>query len=308
MEEISFFRNSSMKRFGELQEATRNHRTRILLGFMGNLFPLNEVAVISCFNRVPTEISKCFSKVVVYDQSSDEDTQNQIALNFPDRILVENSGTSLANYFRFIESNFFQLPKRILFLKSNIIPRHINEKTFVRKIQLSGLVPIFNDINFIDKHRKAYHLLPGYFIERNNSWFMNSRSATYFHSCNDLLTYMFKDPILPEYLLFAPGGNYSTYGKSLESYPLNFWRFLRFLTSYQFFPPEAFFVERLLFIIFSAEYELNIENFDDFWLEKLEKRKNSLQESRQFEPRKESWIVRKLVSKIIFELDKLGKL
>ena len=275
---------------------------------MAKLSKPNEVAVISCFNQAPIEISKFFSKVVVYDQSSDESIQNQIAFNFPDRILVHNSGTSLANYFHFIESNFFYLPKRIYFLKSNVIPRHISEKSFVRKTRLSGLTPMFNDLKFVDKRRKAYHLLPGYFIERNNSWFMNFRSPTYFHTCNDLLTYMFKDPILPEYLLFAPGGNYSTYGTSIESYPLNFWRFLRFLTSYEFFPPEAFIVERLLFTILSAEYELNIANFDNSWLEKLESRRESRKNTRLLEPKKESWLVRKLISKIIFELDKLGKI
>ena len=182
---------------------------------------------------------------------------------------MENFGTSLPNYFSYIIANHNELPSRLFFLKSNVFPRHINEPNFDQKLEINGFSPIFNDENFIDKSRIAYHLIPGYFIERNNSWWMGKESPRYFASYNELLNYIFIKPIFPEYLLFAPGANYSTTKSSILKYPLNFWKFCHFLTSYNFFPPEAFLIERMLFTIFTSEYEIRQDNFDDMWLSKL---------------------------------------
>jgi len=269
----------------------------------------DEVAVISIYNNNPASIVAKFKTVVLYDQSDQRDFQNLIHNHFPGSERMENSGHSLSSYFKYIIEHYSSLPFRIHFLKSNVSPRHISESSLTRKLNLSGLVPIFDDENFTDKHRIAYHLFPGYFIERNNSWFMKDTQPKYFDSCNDLLKYMFQDPIMPEYLLFAPGGNYSTYGDSLKLYPVNFYKFLHFITTYQYFPAEAYLVERLLFIIFTSEYQINWENFDDFWLEKLEfNRENSVHSNLNRKHIKQSWLKRKFLSKTIFELEKRGLL
>jgi hypothetical protein len=267
----------------------------------------DEVAVISNYNNDPKSLIAKFNTVFLYDQSDQIYFQRLINQSYPGSIKTENSGHSLSNYFKFIIDNYYSLPFRIHFLKSNVVPRHISENSLIRKLDLSGVVPIFDDDNFIDKSRIAYHLFPGYFIERNNSWFVKNADPKYFASCNDLLKYMFKNPIMPEYLLFAPGGNYSTYGRPLTLYPLNFWKFLYYITTYQYFPHEAYLVERLLFIIFSAEYQINWENFDDSWSEKLElRRENSVQDNGTRKRVKGSWLTRKFLSKTIFELEKRG--
>ncbi len=265
----------------------------------------DEIAVISNYNIDPSKLVRRFNNVILYDQSDLVETQNLIDTLFPNRIRSQNSGHSLSNYFKFIIDNYPDLPYRIHFLKSNIFPRHIDEETLGRKLRLSGVVPMFNDQSFEDKARIAYHLLPGFFIEKNNSWFMQGANSTYFATCNEFLSYSFKQPILPEYLLFAPGGNYSTYGPMLKLYPLNFWKFLHYVTTYQYFPAEAYIVERLLFIIFSAEYEVNQDNFDDLWFEKLEEnRKRLFQKNLVSKSTKNCWIIKKLTSKLVFELDK----
>ncbi len=273
-----------------------------------NANPLeNAMAVISNYNCDPKEVIQKFNFVVLYDQSDNCAIKELIKREYPNSIDKNNTGHSLSNYFDFVINNFMILPYRIHFLKSNVSPRHIDANSLDRKLQLDGLVPIFNDKNFEDKPRIAYHLLPGFFIERNNSWFMQDAHPSYFSSCNDLLEYIFREPIKPEYLLFAPGGNYSTYGPMLKIYPLNFWKFLYYITSYKFFPPEAYVVERLLFIIFSAEYEINSENFDDLWFEKLELKKKELIGKSTVDKSKfskSSWFVRRLQSKLIYELDK----
>ena len=147
----------------------------------------DEVAVISIYNNDPESLVAKFNTVVLYDQSDQIYFQRLINQNYPGSIKTENSGHSLSNYFKFIIDNYSNLPFRVHFLKSNVVPRHISENSLIRKLDLSGVVPIFNDENFKDKSRIAYHLFPGYFIERNNSWFIKNAEPKYFASCNDLM-------------------------------------------------------------------------------------------------------------------------
>jgi len=273
----------------------------------------DKIAVISCFNDDPSLLISKFTKFVLFDQSSKIEIRKIIDMKFPSRIRVENFGTSLPNYFSYIIENYTRLPQRIFLLKSNVFPRHISEADFDQKMNLEGLIPIFNDENFMDKSRVAYHLIPGYFVERNNSWYMQDKKPKYFETYNALLNYLFIEPIFPEYVLFAPGANYSITKTSIQKYPLNFWKFCYFLTSYNYFPPEAFLIERMLYTILTSEYEMKLDNFDDMWLSKL-----FLQELSTKSPEKisNSKIInkktipvlykfrRKIIKKIIYELEK----
>lgn len=88
---------------------------------------------------------------------------------------------------------------------SNVVPGQISENASIRKIDLRSVESILNDENFKAKPRISYYLFPGFFIEKDNSWVIKNTGLGYFASCNDLLKYMFKNPIMPEYLLFSPG-------------------------------------------------------------------------------------------------------
>jgi hypothetical protein len=266
---------------------------------------LDELAVISNYNTDPCDLIKKFKNVALYDQSDSDFIKHLIKVNYPQSIITKNSGHSLSNYFLYIINNYHNLPETIYFLKSNVSPRHISEESLVKKLNINGVIPIFDDKAFKDKPRNAYHLVPGYFIERNNSWFMSGKEPKYFSSCDGLLQWLFVNPITPEYLLFAPGANYKTYGENLKNYPIVFWQLLNHIVSYKFFPPEAYIVERVLFIIFTGEYELNSENFEANWLEKLESKSKSLViGATKPHPTKFSWLKKRVLSKIIYELDK----
>ena len=273
----------------------------------------DEIAVISVFNDDPSQLISKFPKIALFDQSSKSEIRNLIDIEYPNRIRVDNYGTSLPNYFSYIIENYNELPSRLFFLKSNVFPRHISEARFDQKLNLEGLIPFFNDENFKDKSRVAYHLIPGYFIERNNSWYMQEKLSKYFASYNNLLDYIFVKPIFPEYVLFAPGANYSTTKTSIQKYPLNFWKFCYFITSYNFFPPEAFLIERMLFTIFTSEYEIKLENFDELWFSKLNNIELSLKNMDKNGTYKKSNLKTKvfyskvknrIINKVIYELER----
>ena len=68
---------------------------------------------------------------------------------------------------------------------------------------------------------------------------------------------MFKDPILPTFIPFIPGGCFIIEKERILKYPRSFYELLYYLVTYTHFPQEAYIVERLLFIIFNANYKLS---------------------------------------------------
>ena len=102
--------------------------------------------------------------------------------------------------------------------------------------------------------------MPGHFIERNNSWYVNWSTSHYFSTYNELLIFLFESPHLPDWVLFAPGANYRVTSSRIKAYPLVFWEFLLWIVTYEFFPTEAYIVERMLYTIFQASYGVN-DNF-----------------------------------------------
>jgi hypothetical protein len=108
-------------------------------------------AVTSNFNLYPITLLDCFEDFVHYDQSTDAATQTKVIENYPNLTTTQNSGHSLSHYLQFITDYFQELPQEIFFMKSSIIPRHVDRENFLSFISVPGLFPIFNDANFVDK-------------------------------------------------------------------------------------------------------------------------------------------------------------
>ncbi len=222
--------------------------------------------VISTYNNKPTNIIKFFKSYSIYDQSSDTKLAKELLKLYPNITVTKNSGHSLSHYFAYIIENYEKLPVYIVFLKSNVVPRHIDLDTFERCMEKatikSGYISFFNDENFRDKVRVAYHIYPGLFLERNNSWYMKRMPTRYFSNFNQLLEFVFKNPKIPEFVPFTPGACFGISASHIQKIPLEVWKFLELITTYSYFPSEAYLVERFLFILFHAPYE-----FQPYFLE-----------------------------------------
>ena len=274
----------------------------------------SNIAIISNYNTNPKNLISKFDSFLLFDQSDKLETIKYIAENYPETRFVDNPGHSLRNYFEYIIENYDNLPNQIWFLKSNLIGRHIDVETFEEKIKKIGLIPLFNEVQFKDKKRIAHHLMPGYFIERNNSWFVDEHKSKYFLNADTLLRYLFVNPILPAFMLFAPGANYGVDRNRILMYPINFWKALSKIVSYSYFPAESYIVERILFIIFSAEYKHNELNFDQNWSAKLDNQQDlvtcqknkRIKQKNNVPKRFNSRIQQKIINKLIFLLDKNG--
>jgi hypothetical protein len=232
-------------------------------------------AIISIYNNDPSYLLPFFDSCHLFDQSDDPIFRNDLLNKYPDTYTTENSGHSLSHYLQFIISNYKTLPSQLYFLKSNLVPRHIDLTTFKTLLsikEMGSYVSLFNDSKFKDKKGIAYHLIPGYFLERNNSWYIESGRARYFLIYNDFLDFLYAEPIHPEYVIFTPGGCFGTSKEAIHRVPLNAWKAIYEIVTYEYFPPEAYLLERAFFTILNSPYDFNSHFSSNEWKNVLSKR------------------------------------
>ena len=184
-------------------------------------------------------------------------------------IYTINYGHSLINFFQYIIDNYEYLPSSIAFLKSNMLTRHIDYDYWNKVRNNSHYTLLWNDVNFQSDSGDAYHIEPGMFIERNNSWYVWSSHHSYFISFNQMLDFLFKNAKYPEWVFFAPGGCYIVEKEQILKYPKSFFQGIITILEYEFFPSEAWIIERMLHTIWSGIYE--IQEYTKDYYEFLEK-------------------------------------
>jgi hypothetical protein len=218
--------------------------------------------VISNYNTDPSKYIEYCENYIIYDQSTEENIKSSLINKKLNTIFVENSGHSITNYFRYFIDNYDTLPSFIMLLKSNIIGRHITEDFFNSIYDKKNYTFLYDDRNFKEKPGIAYQLYDGAFLEINNSWYRKAKPYKYFETYNDLLRFVFKNPIYPKWILFSPGACYIITKEQVRRYPKAFYENLMYLVSYRYFPSEAYHIERMLHIIFCGIYELNEHMLD----------------------------------------------
>ena len=145
----------------------------------------------------------------------------------------------------------------MMLAKGNMIGRHLTQEFFDQVYDNKYYTFLHNDRGYADQCGVAYQLYDGAFLEFNNSWYALTKTHKYFTNFNDLLAFIFIHPIIPEWLLFSPGACYIISREQVKKYPKVFYENLKELVSYTYFPSEAYQVERMMHIIFSANYQLN---------------------------------------------------
>ena len=213
--------------------------------------------IISNYNTDPERYLEYCDDYHIYDQSPDTEIREKLKEKYEKISFVENTGHNISDYFRFFIDHYDSLPPHMMLAKGNMIGRHISQDFFDRVYANKYYTMLYDDRGYADKCGVAYQLYDGAFLEINNSWYALAKPHKYFENFNDLLRFVFKNPIVPQWLLFSPGACYIVSKEQVEKYPKAFYENLKYLVSYTYFPSEAYHVERILHIIFSANYELN---------------------------------------------------
>jgi hypothetical protein len=253
--------------------------------------------VISNFNTIPAQYLEYCYNYIIYDQSNDSSVIDQLKSSDWNVSFVEHIGHNLSDYFRFIIDHYDGLPNFIMFLKGNIIGRHVSKKYFDNVYQNKFFTPLYNDESFKDSVWVANLLYEGIYIEINTDWYVESKFYDYFQTYNQLLEFVFVNPIIPKWLIFSPGACYIVPKNNILKYPKEFYENLYFLVTYRFFPVEAYHVERMMHVIFTGNYLLNDYMFsNEAFLDALKNMKNNT--SRIFNNKEQIFSFRNLISLI----------
>lgn len=170
---------------------------------------------------------------------------------------VPNIGYNLSDYFTFIIDHYDNLPDCTIFTKGNIFPRHVSEAIFNRLANNDYFTPIEDFHIHKPRWPISFFSSEGGFCEINNSWYLHHFPVKYFNDYNDFLRFCFKDPVIPKYNRFAPGACYIVPKEHIRKLPKIFYQNLRTFVSHDVLAGEAHIVERSLYTLWTANYQIH---------------------------------------------------
>jgi len=213
----------------------------------------NTFFVISQWKNNIDWITKYTNNYLIYDKSNDLPYDNHV-------VKVPNVGYNIYDICHYIYNNYDRLPETIAFLEGNPFD-HCREEVFNRLIVRNDFTPIeaYDNVPESFAHKKDFD---GGYMEINNSWYISSHISThgqetnrFFSNYNQFLDVMFENVAYPEWVRFAPGGQYIVPKQNILFYSRNFYRKIMGFVDYTRIPSESHIVERSLFYIFTNKWE-----------------------------------------------------
>ncbi len=224
---------------------------------------MNRLWIISNYNQDPSSvITRLTAPFLVCNQGDPSHIPDSVKLsgNFKQ---TKHTGHNISDYLQFILENYNNLPESLGFAKGNIFPRHIDENSFVKRQPLDDFVPLYSDrTTFSPSYRRlsvkkliAQQVAPGYYLEITNNWYVKHRKkGQYYPRINDLFKQFFRRDV-PEYILFVPGACMIVPREKIVRWPIEVYQKLYEAVTYDFFPVEAFHVERSMLYFFNFPLE-----------------------------------------------------
>ena len=221
--------------------------------------------IISNYNLNPTEILKFIQRDFILCHQGEHDMLELSLLNSRKLKRSLHTGHNLSDYLEFIIENYSDLPERLGFIKGNIIGRHIEEDVFKSRIKQNGFVSLYSDNKtFKPIYSKAHHIInqfiaqqtaPGYFLEKTNNWYIKSRpTGKYFPKLEDMFKFI-ANRELPKFITFIPGACMLVPRENILRNDLDFYKKLLESVTYEFFPVEAYHLERCMLYLFYYPYK-----------------------------------------------------
>tara|TARA_R110001592_G_scaffold317062_2_gene593725 strand:+ start:4032 stop:4748 length:717 start_codon:yes stop_codon:yes gene_type:complete len=224
--------------------------------------------VISDYNWLPEDlkeswVDKYTDDYIIYDKLHRESWVGK------EKIIQQlNIGQNVYDMFDFIINNYDNLPPATIFCRSCLFfPKgrvpplsngNFNEEDFKK---------VCNNTTFTELHDFGPDCHNGHgskldvdgfgYLEINNSWYLNHVKTKYFHNLNDFLYDVYKNPVIPSYIRFAPGVNYLIPKTNILKYSKNFYEQIRKILSWDIVVGEAHILERCIYTIFMNDWEVN---------------------------------------------------
>lgn len=227
--------------------------------------------VVSVYNDNPENLLKFFSAGYYIYNNSDS---NQEPLKGLDQVrAMNNPGHSLYNFLTFIIENYESLPLRLALVKSNIVPRHVeSEGALADLLVREAPQMLWSDSTFTANPVSQKMEPPNLFMESNTSWYLRDGDTRprFFGSFDQFERFIFVKPSRKAWVRFSPGACYLVSKENVLAAPKELYEFLRVVSSYKFFPKEAYLVERILWQAFNPETEFQPRFNNGQWRTDLE--------------------------------------
>jgi hypothetical protein len=208
--------------------------------------------VISQWNNNVDWVTEYSLEYVIYDKSN--------TLSKSDRVIkVDNVGHNLFDIFHFIYTNYENLPEMVAFLEGNPFD-HCNAEKLKRLLQNKFFTSL-ESYESEPEYQAAIKCSDSGWMEINNSWYISShpnRHISMFQTYNEMLDHVFVNATKPQWIRFAPGGQYLVEKSRMLYYPREWWYKLMMIVSRNANQPEAYIFERMLWTIFSCVFEARL--------------------------------------------------
>jgi hypothetical protein len=159
-------------------------------------------------------------------------------------------------------------------LKGNMIGRHCSKEFFDQVYDNKTFTFLYDEKQYWDKFAKfkengeknepdnTFLAMENVYVEKNDSWYVESSNhpKKYFNDADDLLRFIYKKPMIPQYFMFASGACYIVRKEQVLRHSREFYINLNKILNYALdpsFPSEAHQIERILPIIFTSLSEEN---------------------------------------------------
>ena len=191
--------------------------------------------------------------IIIYDRSDVEKNWSHLGTS----IRSPNVGENNYDMMRFIVENYKNLPDISIFIKGNLFSRleddgigtnyYTTSEKFIRALCAEYFLPIerFHPST-------SFNVNGGGYIEP--SWYRHQAPSKYFTSYSELMTLLFQNPINPEFIRFAPGGNYVVPKANILKYSKSLYEKLMLYCSHcEVVCAEAYLIERSLYAIWTED-------------------------------------------------------
>ena len=190
-------------------------------------------------------IKKYTDDWLIYDRSDESGYINEKNIDQTKIIRTKNIGNADYDRLTYLIDNYDNLPEIFLLSKSNLF-KYITREEFNKIKDNTEFTPVLTQYHKVYEPICRYR--SGIYEEINNSWYapqFERRFKTY----NDWADYMGLPK--PDYLLFAPGGNYILTSKEVHKWPRKFYIKMRDTLEHAVLPAEAQYVERSYYTLWS---------------------------------------------------------
>lgn len=170
---------------------------------------------------------------------------NRTDEEIPGSIKRHNLGDADYDRLSYIVDHYHELPDVFLLSKSNLLEKFITKEEFDAVKDNTVFTPLLTQNHKV--YEPVCRYVDGIYEEINNSWYMPALDHKYFDNYADFAKAFFLPN--PDYLRFAPGGNYIVRRDDVHKYSKEFYDDLRSILPYSQHPGEAHMIERTYFTL-----------------------------------------------------------